>query len=83
MSNMSRAHAGSFHSDMRCRVALWYSLTRMGWNLPPQGPLTRAEIHEEDCLRQAMLDARKFASAEDMQKPCRSIRMLIGFKGTG
>jgi len=67
---------------MRCRVALWYSLTRIGWDLPPQGPLTRAEIYEEDRFRQTMLDARKFASAEDMQTPCRSIRMIIGVKGT-
>jgi hypothetical protein len=69
-------------SDMHHRVAPWYSLTRMGWELPPQGPLSRAEIVEEERLRQAMLDARKLAT-EDTQIPCRSIRVIAGVKGTG
>jgi hypothetical protein len=70
----------NFHSDMHYRVAFWYSWTKLGWQLPAQGPLTRAEIIEEDRLRQAMLDARKFAREEDTQTPCRSIRVIVGIK---
>jgi hypothetical protein len=68
---------------MHYRVALWHSLIRLGWALPPQGPLTRAEVIEGERLRQAMLDARKFALEDDMQTPCRSIRMMVGIKAAG
>lgn len=70
-------------SDMHHRVALWYSLTKLGWEIPPQGPLSRAEVVEEERLRQAMLDARNSASDEDMETPCRSIRVIAGVKATG
>jgi hypothetical protein len=66
---------------MHCRVAFWYSLVGLGWEFPPPGPLSRAEILEEARLHQEMLEARKFATDEELKTSCRSIRVLVGTKG--
>lgn len=66
--------------DMQARVALWCSLTGIGWPFPSREPLSKAELIEEERVRESMLDARKFASAEDLQVPCRAVRVLVGYK---
>lgn len=43
--------------------------------------MTQAELHQEEELRQAILEARKNAKEEDFSTPSRSIRLLIGVKG--
>lgn len=53
----------------------------MGWVLPPHGPMSRPEAIEEERLRQAMLDAQKMATEEDLQAPLRTFRIIIGIKG--
>lgn len=67
--------------DMHHRVAHWRTLVKMGWVLPPHGPMSRPEAIEEERLRQAMLDAQKMATEEDLQAPLRTFRIIIGIKG--
>jgi hypothetical protein len=67
---------------MQARVATWASLTAMGWPQPQREPLTKAELIEEERVRQAMLDARQYVTAEDLQTPCRTSRILIGYKAS-
>ncbi|KAK0246253.1 hypothetical protein EDD85DRAFT_803611 [Armillaria nabsnona] len=69
-----------YESDMQARVSLWCSLNNIGWPFPPREPLSKAELIEEERMREAMLEARKHAPAEDLQIPCRTIRALIGYK---
>lgn len=69
-----------YESDMQARISLWCSLNNIGWPLPPREPLSKAELIEEERMREAMLEARKHAPAEDLQIPCRTCRVLIGYK---
>ena len=65
---------------MQHRLSLWSSVLDMGWPLPTREPLSKAELIEEERLREAMLEARKSASPEDLEQPCRSFRVLVGYK---
>jgi hypothetical protein len=42
--------------------------------------MSKAELVEEERLYRAMLEARRFASEEDLYTPCRSVRILVGYK---
>jgi hypothetical protein len=66
--------------DMQARVSLWCSLTGIGWLFPAREPLSKAELIEEERRRESILEARKFASASEEQVPCRSVRVLVGYK---
>ena len=39
---------------MQSRVSLWCSLTGIGWVLPPREPLSKAELIEEERIREGM-----------------------------
>jgi hypothetical protein len=65
---------------MQTRISFWCSLTELGWELPPKEPLSKAEHIEEERIHNAIREAMQSASEEDMQTPCRSARILIGFK---
>ena len=65
---------------METRVSLWCSLNELGWPFPPRDPLSKAEIIEEERIRDAMLDARRYAPPEELSTPCRSIRVITGYK---
>jgi len=65
---------------MQTRVSLWASLVSFGWSIPKREPLSKAELIEEERIRQAMLEARRMISADDFQSPCRTTRVLIGYK---
>ncbi|KAF9270626.1 hypothetical protein L218DRAFT_889210 [Marasmius fiardii PR-910] len=69
-----------YRKDMKQRISLWSSLSDMDWPFPTREPLSKAELIEEERLHKAMLEARKWASPEDLQLPCRSFRVLIGYK---
>ncbi|KAH7886106.1 hypothetical protein F5I97DRAFT_2025859 [Phlebopus sp. FC_14] len=69
-----------YKRDMQARISLWCSLSEFGWTVPAREPLTKAELVEEERLHQAMLEARRFASEEDLQTPCRSVRIFVGYK---
>ncbi|KXN88799.1 Demethylmenaquinone methyltransferase [Leucoagaricus sp. SymC.cos] len=69
-----------FESDMHLRISLWYSLTDLGWAFPDREPLTKAELVEEERIRANMLEARKQARPEEFDIPCRSVRVIVGFK---
>ncbi|ESK90917.1 S-adenosyl-L-methionine-dependent methyltransferase [Moniliophthora roreri MCA 2997] len=69
-----------YRTDMKHRMSLWSSLLDIDWPLPTREPLSKAELIEEERLREAMLEARRYASPEDLQTPCRSFRVLVGFK---
>jgi hypothetical protein len=43
--------------------------------------MSRPEAIEEERLRQAMLDAQKLATEDDLQTPLRTFRIIIGIKG--
>lgn len=66
--------------DMHARVSLWCSLAEMGWPVPPREPLSKAELVEEERLHRAMLEARRFASEDDLLTYCRSVRSFVGSK---
>ncbi|KAF9041753.1 hypothetical protein BDZ89DRAFT_1100020 [Hymenopellis radicata] len=69
-----------YQNDMQARASLWCSLNNIGWPFPPREPLKKAELVEEQRMREAMLEARKHAPAEDLQVPCRTARTLVGYK---
>ncbi|KII93159.1 hypothetical protein PLICRDRAFT_99692 [Plicaturopsis crispa FD-325 SS-3] len=71
-----------YRTDMQARVSLWCSLTEMGWTLPPREPLSKAELLEEERVHQAMLEGRRHAVEEDFEQVCRSMRVMVGFKGS-
>jgi len=71
----------SFDRDMHHRVAHWRTLVKMGWELPPYSPMSRPEVLEEERLRQAMIEAQKSATEEDLQAPLRTFRIIVGIKG--
>lgn len=65
---------------MQARVSLWCSLGDLGWTLPVREPLSKAELIEEERLRESMLEARNRATPEEMQIPCRAVRVIVGYK---
>ncbi|KAF8640972.1 hypothetical protein AX17_000618 [Amanita inopinata Kibby_2008] len=69
-----------FRSDVHARLSLWCSLTEFGFGLPPRDMLSKAEYMEELRRRECSMEARKLATAEELQRPCRTIRMLTGYK---
>ena len=68
--------------DMHIRMSLWHSLTKQGWPYPQRDPLTKAELVEEERMRKAILEARKSATEEELRTPSRSMRLLVGMKGS-
>jgi len=66
--------------DMKARVSHWCSLENLGWPLPCREPLTKAELIEENRIREDMIEARKHATVEELQIPCRSVRVVLGYK---
>jgi hypothetical protein len=65
---------------MQARVSLWCSLTGIGWLFPTREPLSKAELIEEERMRESISEARKLASEEDLQVPCRAVRVVVGYK---
>lgn len=65
---------------MRARISLWHSLVMNGWPYPRRDPLSKAELMEEERLRQDILEARRCAQEEELNSPVRSIRLIIGVK---
>lgn len=72
--------AFELHSEMNVRISLWSSLTGIGWQLPTRDPLSKAELIEEDRIREGLLHAAKWVTLDDVQTPCRSVRVLVGYK---
>ncbi|KAG5647764.1 hypothetical protein DXG03_008487 [Asterophora parasitica] len=69
-----------YRSDMQSRISIWSSLTGIGWPLPIREPLSKAELIEEARIRESLLDAKRFTSEDDLQTPCRALRVLVGYK---
>ncbi|KAJ3548860.1 hypothetical protein NMY22_g1106 [Coprinellus aureogranulatus] len=65
-----------FKAEMHVRLSLWSSLEGIGWKLPTRDPLSKAELIEEDRIREGLLQAAKWVTLDDVQTPCRSIRVL-------
>lgn len=65
---------------MQSRISIWCSLTGIGWPFPARDPMSKAELIEEGRIRDSMLEALRFASEEDQEIPCRSVRILVGYK---
>lgn len=62
------------------RVSMWHILTDHGWELPRRDALTKAEYLEEQRFRRAIIEAQQQAKEDDMRRPCRSVRLLVGQK---
>ncbi|KAG5728954.1 Menaquinone biosynthesis methyltransferase ubiE [Termitomyces sp. T112] len=69
-----------YKSDMQARMSLWCSLTGIGWEFPARDSLSKAELFEEGRIRESLLKARRFVSDDERQVPCRSLRVLVGYK---
>ncbi|KAI0778399.1 hypothetical protein BD413DRAFT_466512 [Trametes elegans] len=69
-----------YQSDMRGRIALWHSVVKNGWALPPRDPLTKAEAAEEMRLREDILAAQARADTGEPEPPCRKVRLIFGAK---
>ena len=65
---------------MHARVSLWYPMTKYGWKYPRRDPMTKAELMDEDRLRRAILEARRFAKEEEKQPTMRAVRLIVGTK---
>ena len=68
------------YSDVKARLAIWSSLTECGFSLPRQAPLSKEEYMKELRRREYLLEACKQATIEEAQHPCRTLRILIGYK---
>lgn len=66
--------------DMHMRVSMWHLLTNHGWELPRRDALSKAEYLEEQRFRRAMIEAHQQAKEDDMRRPSRSVRLLVGQK---
>ncbi|KAF7342811.1 UBIQUITIN-CONJUGAT-2 domain-containing protein [Mycena sanguinolenta] len=71
---------GRYRSHMQIRTVLWCSLTGIGWPFPPREPLSRTELIEEQKIRAAMIQARMDSQSDESPSPCRSLRVLVGYK---
>ncbi|KAG6901217.1 hypothetical protein C0995_015205 [Termitomyces sp. Mi166 len=69
-----------YKSDMQARISLWCSVTGIGWEFPARESLSKAELIEEERIRESLLEARRFVSDDERQVPCRSLRVLVGYK---
>lgn len=52
----------------------------MDWPFPQREPLTKAELIEEERMRQSLLEGQKYITEEDLQTTCRSVRVIVGYK---
>ncbi|KAF8346913.1 S-adenosyl-L-methionine-dependent methyltransferase [Amanita rubescens] len=71
---------GRFRSDVQARLAMWSSLTECGFDLPRQEPLSKVEYMKEFQRRKYLMEACEKAAVEEAQEPCRTLRVLIGYK---
>ncbi|KAF9535677.1 S-adenosyl-L-methionine-dependent methyltransferase [Crepidotus variabilis] len=69
-----------YRTDMQTRISFWCSLEDFGWESPAREPLSKAELVEEERLRECMIEARKQATMEELLSTCRSVRVAIGQK---
>ena len=67
-------------SDMQKRISLWYSMTENGWQLPRRPTLSKSEAILEQRMKKAILEAEKNLDSEDLSRPCRAVRILVGVK---
>lgn len=65
---------------MQVRLSFWRSLEDVGWVFPPRDPMTKAEIVEEERLRESLMEGCKKATKEDMSQTCRAMRVIVGYK---
>lgn len=65
---------------MQARLSLWRSLEDVGWDFPPRDPLTKAELVEEERMRESLMEGCKQATEEDVLQTCRAMRVIIGHK---
>ena len=70
-----------FRSDMHARTSLWNTMVHHGWQLPRMSPQSKAERIIDKRLRKAIHDAKeRNEDEEEMKRPCRSVRLLVGVK---
>ena len=65
---------------MQNRLSFWCSLEDIGWDFPARDPLTKAEIVEEERMREGLMKGSKQATNEDVLQTCRAMRVIIGHK---
>lgn len=62
---------------MRYRVALWNSLSNVGYEYPPREPLPRHQMEQEKWLQKAIGQAWKATSVADLVKPVRCVKVRL------
>ena len=65
---------------MQKRISLWFSMTENGWQLPRRPTLSKSEAILEQRMKRAILEAEKNLDSEELSRPCRSVRLLVGMK---
>ena len=63
---------------MQTRLSLWCSLEDLGWQVPFRDSLTKAELVQEESVRQSLDEGRKEATWDHLLKTCRAVRVLVG-----
>ncbi|KAJ3552053.1 hypothetical protein NM688_g4360 [Phlebia brevispora] len=66
--------------DLNARISLWHPMMQYGWRYPRRDPMTKAELLDEERIRQAIIQARRFARPDEIQPTMRAIRLLVGAK---
>jgi len=72
-----------YQRDMQTRAALWQSLVLSqspAWKLPKQGIMSKADVNDDERVFQAVLEAQKNVSQEELRTPCRTLRIFVGYK---
>ena len=70
-------------SDMQKRAGLWERMTLSKspeFKLPVHlGQMSRAELNDEEIVYRTVLEAQRFAPREELRRPCRTLRIFIGY----
>lgn len=75
-------HLSRLIRDMKARLSLWRSSENLGFKVPRKDSMTKAELLEEQRLRESMIEARKQATKQEMLMSCRALRVMVGHKPT-
>ncbi len=66
---------------MHVRTSLWNTMVHHGWQLPRPSQLSKSERIVHQRLSKAILEAKeRNEDEEEMKRPCRSVRLLVGVK---
>ena len=68
---------------MQMRVAMWHRLAQSQspmFGVPKHVMTFDSDLGDDDRILHALLEAREQASEDERRQPCRTLRILVGFK---